>query len=481
MLPDPTVPASLLAGLSQLRGCFTAPSFVTFTALVTGLIAQTGRRTVTGMLLGVALSRLRPHDRAHTSFSRAARDPDLLGISCSHLIARCLLAPGEPLVAAVDDTLFKRSGKKVFGTGWQHDGAAKGPKPVGRGTCFVILGLIVTLPLMARPVCLPVMCRLWRPGGTTTKVELAAAMIRKLAACHWRRRVHVVADAAYHGHSLRDLPDRVTFTTRLPKSAVLYDPPHLPRAARAAPAEGRAARGRGRHGCTSGLPHREGGPLPAPRAGPSRRDPLPVVRLLPHPARPCPAHPRQRPGHEQAAVVPGHHRLDHPGRATRHPVRVAVVHRGHLCRSTRTPRCGPGPGPRPPRGRADLTLRDVLLHDHRPLVRPARPPPRRRRRVPASFTLVRHQDPAALRGHDRQAPPRDRRRQDFRPRPRSTHRRRNPSRPTRLGRSRHQRHRMTYGISESRDGERPVRNGSVPARGGREGSRDGAPASVRGG
>lgn len=46
MLPDPTVPASLLAVLELLRGCFTAPTFTTFSSLVTGLIVQTGRCTV---------------------------------------------------------------------------------------------------------------------------------------------------------------------------------------------------------------------------------------------------------------------------------------------------------------------------------------------------------------------------------------------------------------------------------------------------
>ncbi|MGW4823744.1 hypothetical protein ACWEP4_33565 [Streptomyces sp. NPDC004227] len=47
MLPSPPVPASLLAVLETLR-VFTAPSFATFTAMVTGLAAQTGPGTVTG-------------------------------------------------------------------------------------------------------------------------------------------------------------------------------------------------------------------------------------------------------------------------------------------------------------------------------------------------------------------------------------------------------------------------------------------------
>jgi DDE superfamily endonuclease len=136
----------------------------------------------------------------------------------------------------VDDTLFKRYGKKVFGAGWQHDGAAKGPNPVGRGTCFVVLGLIVELPFLTRPVCLPVMARLWRPKTGPSKTELAASMIRLLAVCHHERAVvgDVVADAAYHGKALRELRGNVTFTTRLPANAVLYDlaPPRTGRRGR---------------------------------------------------------------------------------------------------------------------------------------------------------------------------------------------------------------------------------------------------------
>jgi hypothetical protein len=52
MLPDSTVPPSLMA-LSAKLGTFTAPSLRTFAALVTGLVAATGKRTVTGMTAAV--------------------------------------------------------------------------------------------------------------------------------------------------------------------------------------------------------------------------------------------------------------------------------------------------------------------------------------------------------------------------------------------------------------------------------------------
>ncbi|MER5917173.1 transposase [Streptomyces sp. NPDC001982] len=220
MLPSPPVPASLLAVLETLR-VFTAPSFETFTAMVTGLVAQTGAGTVTGMLTGAGLARAWPHDRAHSFFSRASWSVEILGIALAHLIVRKLLPHGAAVTVAVDDTLFKRRGKKVFGAAWQHDGAAAGAKPVGRGTCFVVVGIVVELPFLTRPVCLPVAARLWRPKTGPSKVELAASMVRLLAVC-LDRRLHVVADAAYHGKALRHLPEAITLTTRLPANAVLF-------------------------------------------------------------------------------------------------------------------------------------------------------------------------------------------------------------------------------------------------------------------
>ena len=91
------------------------------------------------------------------------------------------------------------------------------------------------LPCLTRPACLPVIARLWRPKTGPSKVELAASMIRLLSVC-LNRTVHVVADAAYHGKALRHLPASITVTTRLPKSAGLYDLAPPPTGKRGRPA-----------------------------------------------------------------------------------------------------------------------------------------------------------------------------------------------------------------------------------------------------
>src|SRR5262244_2704252 len=227
MLPEPTLPASFAALLGALRPCFTARSFRTFCGLAAGLAGQARRRTVVGMLLGAGLARAWPHDRAHYFFARARWEAGELGLAAAQLVVLLLVAPGAPLLVAVDDSLFRRSGRRVHGAGWQHDGSAPSRGKLGFGTCFVTARIVVALPFCTRPVCLPVLARLVLPGK---KVAVAVALVTQLAAAFPGRAIHVVADAAYHGPALKQLPASVTWTTRLPANAVLsaLAPPRLP-------------------------------------------------------------------------------------------------------------------------------------------------------------------------------------------------------------------------------------------------------------
>src|ERR1700683_2921478 len=128
MLPDATlpIPASLAGLLGWFTPLFTAPSFRTFTMLACGFLAQTGKRTVCGMLTGAGLSRAWSHDRAHRFFSRARWSPDELGLAAARLVATLLVPAGEPVTVAIDDTLLKRRGKKVWAASWVHDGSVPG-------------------------------------------------------------------------------------------------------------------------------------------------------------------------------------------------------------------------------------------------------------------------------------------------------------------------------------------------------------------
>ena len=221
MPPGLTAPRSLAGLLAEFRSCFTVPTFHTFIGLMVGLVAQTRRRTVCGMLTGAGLDQVWHHSRAHRLFTNARWSTDALGLVLADLIVTHLLPAGSPLTVAVDDTLLKRSGKKVFGAAWHHDGAAKGPKPIGFGNCWVVAGIVVQLSFLSRPVCLPVLARLWRPRHTG-KIAHARQLAELIAARYPDRTVHVVGDAAYVGERLRDLDGRITWTSRRKLTSVLH-------------------------------------------------------------------------------------------------------------------------------------------------------------------------------------------------------------------------------------------------------------------
>jgi hypothetical protein len=116
----------------------------------------------------------------------------------------------------------------VFGVAWHHDGAAKGPKPIGFGNCSVVADVVVQLPLLSRPVCLPVLARLWR-SRHTGKIAHARKLAELLAARYPDRIVRVVGDVAYVGERLRNLDGRISWTSRLKITSVLNElPPPRP-------------------------------------------------------------------------------------------------------------------------------------------------------------------------------------------------------------------------------------------------------------
>jgi len=89
------------------------------------------------------------------------------------------------------------------------------------------------LPFVSRPVCLPVLARLWHPRQTG-KLAHARTMVELIAARHPDRTVHAVGDAAYLGDHLRGPDRQITWTSRLKITSVLHQlvPPHTDRSGR---------------------------------------------------------------------------------------------------------------------------------------------------------------------------------------------------------------------------------------------------------
>jgi DDE superfamily endonuclease len=222
MLPPASVPvpATWRDLLEQLRPVFARQStHRLFVTLACGLILA-DRGTVVAMAASGGIAG--KWRRACWFFAAAVWDVDGLGLAIARLIVKYLLAEGEPLVVAVDGTLFRRWGRKVFAARWAYDGAAQGGKKIAFGNTFVVAAIVVKLGFCSSPVALPVLFRLWRGKGTASPVELAGQMLTLLAGAFPGRAVHGTGDAAFHGQALA--VEGTTWTTRLPASAVLYGP-----------------------------------------------------------------------------------------------------------------------------------------------------------------------------------------------------------------------------------------------------------------
>jgi DDE superfamily endonuclease len=236
MLPGLTLPASWCELLETLRPVFRRSSRLgLFVLLAAGLVARSTRRTVVGMLAGAGMAALVSFQSACRFFSDHVWDVDRLGLAVARLIVDRLLGADAPITVAVDDTLFRRWGRRVQHAFWTHDGSAQGPAKLGRGNRWVIVGIVVGLPFCSPPVCLPVLFRLWAGKGAASPVQLAGAMLTVLAEAFPDKDIHAVGDAAYHGEPL--LVAGTTITTRLPANTALHQLAPPPTGRRGRPAK----------------------------------------------------------------------------------------------------------------------------------------------------------------------------------------------------------------------------------------------------
>jgi len=227
------VPSSLASLLSLLAPCFTAPTFQTFSMLTVGFIARIRENTVTGMLQAAGLAGVWHHSRAHSFFAYRRWNPDELGIKLMELLVSVLLSPDAPIELAVDDTLFGRSGRNVFGAHYLHDGSQ--PEGSGKrtrfGNCWVHVALVVTLPCTGgRMIGLPVLFRLFRPKDDEhpdrpSQPELGRGLIDIVIKHFPGRQVEVAMDGAYASRAWRGVPEHVNLTTRMRTNAAIYELP----------------------------------------------------------------------------------------------------------------------------------------------------------------------------------------------------------------------------------------------------------------
>lgn len=220
--------------VQQVSCVMTQTTFHSSLTVVTGWVFAR-RRTVAGMILAADAVGTKHHSAFHRLFASARWSLDELGLANFGLMLSWL--PNGCVMLALDDTLARKRGLKVYGAGMHHDPLLSTRKTAltSWGHSWVVLGVIVRFPFCAdKCVCLPILFRLYiskqtvakRGGRYRTRPELAVQMLRKLCKTHANRRFHVVADSAYGGKSVYlNLQANCDLTSRLTMDARLHEAP----------------------------------------------------------------------------------------------------------------------------------------------------------------------------------------------------------------------------------------------------------------
>lgn len=238
------VTGTFLALLSEFQCVFTAPSFVTFLRLMSGWVLTHRRRFVTDLIWSSGSTRQGHHSRYHRFFSQSVWELDALSWVLAKLLVS-IFAPTGLIELGGDDTLCRKRGLTVYGTGMHHDPliSSRAKPLVSWGHDWVVLAMLVRCPWAPTKVwALPIGFRLYRNRQGLTKGRKGKKSKRRdpnhrtrpqllvellqLAAGWFPERIFVVSgDSAYGGQSvLSKLPPNVHLISHVHPKGALYKP-----------------------------------------------------------------------------------------------------------------------------------------------------------------------------------------------------------------------------------------------------------------
>lgn len=239
--------------LQIFRDVFTAPTFATFVTIAAGWCLSPRHRYITEMIQAANAVHRGHHSRYHRFFSDAAWSIDDLYDALARRAVKDFYAEGI-IVTGVDDSLCRKRGLTIFGTGMHHDPLISSRKRpwVSWGHDWVILSLIIPNPpwsptkVWALPVGMRLYrnrqgltkgkkkekgkgkgakCKLPKDPNHRTRPQLAVELIERFAKLFPQRQIVVSGDSAYGGKSvLQHLPSNVDLISRVAANAALYQP-----------------------------------------------------------------------------------------------------------------------------------------------------------------------------------------------------------------------------------------------------------------
>src|ERR687896_2544608 len=233
--PMPPLPEAIVLVLAPFAPLFSHRVWLHAQVLLVGAMLAPGARTVTATLRVMGLAGERRFTNDHRVLNRAtwsARQGSriLLGI-----LITLLVPAGATIVFGADDTVERRSGRKITAKGCYRDAVRSSKKHVIRcfGLKWVSMMLLVPVPWSRRVWALPFLTTLCWPETKRgrrrhkTSVDWVRQMMQQVRRWLPGRRLVLVVDGGFAAVSLAlaCVKNQVAMVSRLRWDAALYHPP----------------------------------------------------------------------------------------------------------------------------------------------------------------------------------------------------------------------------------------------------------------
>src|SRR6266705_969558 len=233
--PMPYLPEAIILVLAPFVPLFSHRVCLHAQLLLLGAILAPGARTVTAALRVMGLATERRFTNDHRVLNRATWSARQGSRMLLGLLVTLLVPPGATIVLGADDTVERRSGRKITAKGCYRDAVRSSHTHVIRcfGLKWVSIMLLVPVPWSRRVWALPfltALCWAEKKRGTRrhkTSVDWVRQLMKQVRRWLLGRRLVLVVDGGFAAVSLAlaCVKSQVVMVSRLRWDAVLYHPP----------------------------------------------------------------------------------------------------------------------------------------------------------------------------------------------------------------------------------------------------------------
>jgi hypothetical protein len=231
----PSLPEAIILVLAPFAPLFSHRVWDHAQLLLLGTILAPGPRTVTTALRAMGLAAERRFTNYHRVLNRATWSGRQASRILLGLLITGLLPPGAPIILGADDTVERRSGRKIAAKGCYRDAVRSTKKHVIRcfGLKWVSMMLLVPVPWSRRVWALPFLTALCWPAEKhgrrrhKTSIDWVRQMMQQVRRWLPARQLVLVVDGGFTAVSLAlaCIKNQVIMVSRLRWDAALYHRP----------------------------------------------------------------------------------------------------------------------------------------------------------------------------------------------------------------------------------------------------------------